>query len=478
MTDKNPSHMHFIGIAGTAMGTVAVELSSRGYKITGSDVNVYPPISTLLNSKTIEYSTSFDSENLSPVPDLVVIGNAVSRGNPEIEHCLWKKIPFISLPELINRFFIRNNQSIVVTGTHGKSTTAALIAWIWKTAGRETGYLIGGIPKNLGNGCSFVEKGDFIIEGDEYDTAFFDKRSKFIHYAPDKLIINNIELDHVDIFRDIADIKKTFRHLMSIVPSSGMVLANSDDENVRGLIKEHPVLKNGLVKLVTYGFNDECDFRIQELQYSDRKMDIDIVCPDHSIISISSFLAGRHQAYNIAAAVTAAILNGIDRRFIVEAVLKFKGMARRMDQKAVIDDITIFDDFAHHPTAIKETLTGAKRIFPGKRLWAVFEPRSNTMRRNIFERELAEAFLSADRIIISGINDPEKVPEKERLDPDKLVGLIDGEDRKAYHIEKVDEIINFLVSKLMPGDVLIGMSNGSFDNFHDKLISSLTAAHF
>ncbi|MCP4724224.1 MAG: UDP-N-acetylmuramate:L-alanyl-gamma-D-glutamyl-meso-diaminopimelate ligase [bacterium] len=474
----NISHIHFIGIAGTAMGTVAVELSGRGYRITGSDKNVYPPISTLLDSNSIEYSRSFDTGNLSPEPDLVVIGNALSRGNPEVETCLRNKIPFVSLPELINDLFIGNNRSIVITGTHGKSTTSALTAWIWSFAGKKPGYLIGGIPKNMNNGCRFVEEGDFIIEGDEYDTAFFDKRSKFIHYSPDTLIINNIELDHVDIFRDIEDVKRSFRHLINIVPAVGVIIANYDDDNVREIVEEHPVIKGSLVKKISYGFNDDCDFVINEPRYSEMGMEIDLKDNDGNSMIISSRFAGKHQAYNISAAVIAAINNGIEREVIVEAVSGFKGMVRRMDQKAVIDDIRIIDDFAHHPTAIRETLNGAKQIFPGKRLWAVFEPRSNTMRRKVFEDELVDAFKSADKVILAGINNPEKVNEEERLLPENIIQKLENSGKDAWFIENVEEIVGFLVHELMPGDVVIGMSNGSFGNLHEKLISSLSAAHF
>jgi len=470
----SPGTLYFIGIAGTAMGAVAAALQRDGYGITGSDEPIYPPMSELLAAHGIPCFAGFDAAHLEPAPDLVVIGNALSRGNVEVEAVLSRKIPYVSLPELIRNLFIGQKHAFVVAGTHGKTTTTALLAWIFHCAGHDPGYLIGGVPKNLPANCTRGTGDEFIIEGDEYDTAFFDKRSKFLHYAPEFLIINNLEWDHVDIFSSFSEMRRSFYHGISIVPPYGIILFNFDDTNVRTLIREHPVCAGGLTRSVSYGANDAADWQITRIRDKQGDVTFELSGNVSKPLMVKTGLCGTFQAYNVTAAVAAAVEYGIDADTALDAVRSFSGIQRRADVVGDAAGITVIDDFAHHPTAIRETLRAVKSKYRGRRVWAVFEPRSNSMRRNVFQSALEKALTEADAVILAGTNKPEKAGPGERLHPETVVENMNRSGKPAYYIPGVDEIIDFLNRRLQPGDVVIGMSNGSFGGFHQKLMSRLS----
>jgi UDP-N-acetylmuramate: L-alanyl-gamma-D-glutamyl-meso-diaminopimelate ligase len=479
--------VHFLGICGTAMAAVAAQLKQRGLRVTGSDENVYPPMSTFLAEQGITALSPYAAANLNTVgqPDLVVIGNVISRGNPEAEAVLERRLRYTSLPEVIREFLIRGRASIVVTGTHGKTTTTSLLAWTFQHAGLSPGYMIGGIPLNLGNGCAcpLAETEDgkpkaasspspalrprsfFIIEGDEYDTAFFDKRSKFLHYLPDTLIINNIEFDHADIFPSLDDIKLTFRRLINIVPRNGLVLANGDDPNVREVIARAPC------PVKTFGLGPDSDFRATDVRLT----------PAHSELRITNYalripLLGEHNVRNALAVAAASLHHGLSPEQIQAAFTEFRGIKRRQEIRGEAAGVTIVDDFGHHPTALRETLRAFRIRFPGRRLWAIFEPRSNTTRRCVFQKELAAALAEADGCFVSRVNRIEELPAHERLSPETLVADIAARGRPAHYLADADAIVTALLPSLRPRDVVAVFSNGGFGGIHAKLLQALDAA--
>jgi UDP-N-acetylmuramate: L-alanyl-gamma-D-glutamyl-meso-diaminopimelate ligase len=459
-----PQKFHFIGISGTAMGAVAAALRDRGYGITGSDESVYPPMSTFLEERGIKLHQGYAKENLAVDADVVVIGNAMKRGNPEVEAVLNRKLFYLSLPEVLKNYFLRGKHNLVVTGTHGKTTTTALLTWILEKAGRKPGYLIGGIPKNLGQGARLNDSKYFVIEGDEYDTAFFDKRSKFIHYLPELVIVNNIEFDHADIFKDVDEIKLSFKRLLNIVPENGMVLINGDDRNCV------EVAKDCRAQMVEVGFSKNCAQRIRDLAYS----------PDGSRFRLGDDayeipLSGEFNVRNAAMAATAARFYDVPKAKIDNALKSFQGIARRQEIRGEARGVKVIDDFGHHPTAIAQTLQALRHRFPGQRLWAIFEPRSNTTRRAVFQDELPRAFESADGVFISQVARLEQIPENERLHPEAVVKAIAKDGRPAFYEKNADAIVDRIVPLLEKKDVVVVFSNGSFENIHEKLLRRLRA---
>src|SRR5690242_13695423 len=402
--------VHFVGICGTAMASTAAALREKGIQVTGSDQNVYPPMSTFLAERKIEVISGYTERNLAKRPDLVVIGNAISRGNPEAEYVLDHKLPYCSLPELLKHFFIRGKRSLVVTGTHGKTTTTSLLTWVFEHNGLNPSYLIGGIPNNLSQGARFTDSEWFIIEGDEYDTAFFDKRSKFVHYLPEIAIVNNLEFDHADIFENLDAIKKSFSHLIRLIPRNGHLLGNGDDPNLAPLLNvtHCPVKKFGLGgDYAIYAFN---------LRYG----------PTATEFEIPSFkfhlnLVGELNVRNALAVIACAKHCGLSNKQIQAAFDTFKGIKRRMEIRGIAGGVTVVDDFGHHPTAIRETLRALRIKYPHQKIWAVFEPRTNTTRRNVFQTELADSFADADAVVVSQIARLELLAPEERLDPQKLM---------------------------------------------------------
>jgi UDP-N-acetylmuramate: L-alanyl-gamma-D-glutamyl-meso-diaminopimelate ligase len=457
-----PKSFHFLGICGTAMGAVAVALQERGFKVTGSDQNVYPPMSSFLESKGIALMEGYGAENIPADADVVVIGNAMKRGNPEVEAVLNRKLLYLSLPELLRNFFLRGRHNLVVTGTHGKTTTTALLAWIMEEAGRKPDYLIGGIPKNFGEGARLNDSRYCVLEGDEYDTAFFDKRSKFVHYLPELVIVNNIEFDHADIFNNLDEIKLSFRRLLNIVPQNGMVVVNGDDPNCV------EVAKDCLAQMVEVGFSKNCAQRIRDVSYSSGASRFKL---GDDIFEIP--LVGEFNVHNAAMAATAARFYDVPMAKIASAFKSFSGIARRQELRGEAGGVKVIDDFGHHPTAIGQTLQALRHRFRGQRLWAVFEPRSNTTRRAVFQQQLPEALKLADGVFISQVARIEQIPEDQRLNPQRVVSAIAEAGRPAFYEQNANAIVDRIIPMLQPKDVVVVFSNGGFDNIHEKLLMRL-----
>ncbi len=444
------------------MGSVAAALRQRGFTVTGSDDAVYPPMSTFLESRGITLRQGYRAENIPDDAEIIVIGNAMTRGNPEVEAVLNRKLYYVSLPEVLKQFFLRGRHNLVVTGTHGKTTTTALLTWILASAKLDPGYMIGGIPRNLGQGAFLNDSKYFVIEGDEYDTAFFDKRSKFVHYLPELLIVNNIEFDHADIFRNLDEIKLSFRRLINIVPQNGMILLNGDDPNCV------EVASDCLAQVLEIGLSPNCGQHIRNVDCS----------PTGSRFTLGEEefelpMVGEYNVRNAAMAITAAHFYGVSMQQIREALVSFEGIARRQDLRGEARGIKVIDDFGHHPTAIRETLRALRHRFPGSRLWAVFEPRSNTTRRAVFQRELPDALMLADGVFISQIARLNQIAEADRLNPDAVVQAIRDSERPAFYEPDATHIVNRLVPLLKANDVVVVFSNGGFDGIHGKLLTAI-----
>jgi UDP-N-acetylmuramate: L-alanyl-gamma-D-glutamyl-meso-diaminopimelate ligase len=463
--DQLPKRFHFLGICGTAMGSVAAALRDRGCVVTGSDEKIYPPMSDFLRGKGIALTETYRAENLPEEAEaVVVIGNAIKRGNPEVEAVLNRKLYYRSLPEVLKEFFLRGRHNLVVSGTHGKTTTTALLTWILTVAEREPGYMIGGLPRNFGQGALFNDSKHFVIEGDEYDTAFFDKRSKFIHYLPELLVLNNIEFDHADIFPDLAAIKLSFRRLINIVPQNGMILLNGDDANCVD------VARDCLAPLVEVGFSANCGERIRDVSYSANGSRFSL-----GETTFDSPLSGEFNVRNAAMAAVAARFYGVTPEVIQTALTSFEGIARRLEVRGTVRGVTVIDDFGHHPTAIRETLGALRHRYPGQRLWAIFEPRSNTTRRAVFQQELPEALRLADGVFIAQIAALEQIPAEQRLHPEAVVAALIAAGRMAFYERDAAAIVERIGPLLRPNDVVTIFSNGGFDGIHAKLLDALRA---
>jgi UDP-N-acetylmuramate: L-alanyl-gamma-D-glutamyl-meso-diaminopimelate ligase len=456
-----PGSVHFLGICGTAMGSVAAAMAEQGIKVTGQDTNAYPPMSTFLEEHGIRVIAGFDPSDI-PAADFVVIGNAMSRGNPAVEAVLERKIPYLSLPETLRFFFLQGRHNLVVTGTHGKTTTTSMLAWILEHAGVQPSWLIGGVPANLGRGARLGPSKHVVIEGDEYDTAFFDKRAKFLHYLPELVIVNNIEFDHADIYRDLAEIQLSFRRMLNLVPSTGMVLVNGDDPVAVETAADCPA------PVLEVGFSENCGNRILEPAHRPDGSSFHLFGEDFFIPMVGDF-----NIRNAAMAASAARFYGIEAGLIREALATFKGIKRRQEVRGTVRGITVIDDFGHHPTAIRETLRAIRARHPAARLWALFEPRSNTTRRAIFQDALPTAFTDADGVFIAKVARLEQLDESDRLDPLKVVSDLQAAGKQAFHEPDADSIVARLSPLAAKGDIVIVFSNGGFGGIHEKLLRDL-----
>ena len=446
------------------MASCAAALQRQGYHVTGSDQGAYPPMSTFLESEGIQIVSPYTEENLAHKPDLVVIGNALSRGNPEVEAVLDQKLPYCSLPELLKEFFIRGKRSIVITGTHGKTTTTSLMAWVFETAGLNPSFLIGGVPLNFGFGARFTESDWIIMEGDEYDTAFFDKRSKFVHYLPEIGIINNLEFDHADIFTDLAAIQLSFKRFINIVPRNGLLLINGEERNLESITKvDHCPIQS-------FGLNSENHFSAEDVKLGPEGSEFTVQGNRYSLPMV-----GRLNIRNALAVISCALHCGIPVEQIQAALASFQGIKRRMEIRATVNDITIIDDFGHHPTAIQETIEALRLGYPDRHIWVAFEPRSNTTRRNVFQHELAAALAGADAVLISQVARLHLLEEHQRLNPEQLVNDIREAERDCHYYEDADQICDHLTEHCQPGDVVCIFSNGAFGHLHEKFEASLKA---
>ena len=443
------------------MGSVAAAMKDRGFIVTGQDAKVYPPMSTFLESKGVVITPGFRGEDI-PHADIIVVGNALSRGNPAVEAVLNRKLAYLSLPEALKQFFLRGRHNLVVTGTHGKTTTTSILAWIFESAGLAPGYLIGGIPANLGQGASLRESKYFIIEGDEYDTAFFDKRSKFIHYLPELVIVNNIEFDHADIYSNLEEIKTSFRRMLNIVPSEGMVLLNGDDPNCLDVARTCPA------PIVEVGFSPNAGNPIKNVAHSSDGSSFDLIGERFEIP-----LSGDFNIRNAAMAVSAAHYYGVPFAQIRQALSSFQGIKRRQEVRGTVRGIKVVDDFGHHPTAIRETLAGLRSRYGSARLWAIFEPRSNTTRRAVFQNDLPCAFEEAFGVFIAKVARLDQLPENERLNPERVVADISATGKPAFYEPSADDIVERIKPLAAEGDVIVVFSNGGFDGIHQKLLDRL-----
>jgi UDP-N-acetylmuramate: L-alanyl-gamma-D-glutamyl-meso-diaminopimelate ligase len=463
-TSAPDKHLYFMGICGTAMGSVAAAFRDAGYRVTGSDTQVYDPMKSFLEGRGISILDGYKAENLPDDVDLYVIGNAQSRGNPEVEEVLRRKLHYVSLPELLREQILRGKRNLVVTGTHGKTTTSSLLAWILESAGRKPNFIIGGIPENLGQGARITGSDLTVLEGDEYDSAFFDKRSKFIHYLPELVIVNNLEFDHADIFDNLDAVKKTFSHLVRLVPENGIVLLNGDDANALEVFE-----KQGHSPMKRVGIGAACEARITEIDY---RADGTAFALEGERYEMG--MNGEYNVRNAAMAITAARFVGVAPETIREAVAAFRSVKRRQEVRGVTArGITIVDDFGHHPTAIREAIAGMRKRFDGARLWAVFEPRSNTTRRRVFQEALPEALGQADGVCLAAVARADKLAEEERLDTDLLMKTLRDQGLPAFYEPDADAIVTRLEAEARDGDVIIVFSNGGFGGIHEKLLQNL-----
>jgi len=465
MVGQKPGRGHVLGISGSAMAPVAGMLKERGFHVTGSDVNVYPPASTLLDSLGIRWNEGFREENLQPAPDLVVVGNIVARGNPEIEYILDERIPYCSMPQLLEEYFIPGHTSIVVAGTHGKTTTTAMLAWIFQVAGRRPDFLVGGVLRNFKERSYGLGGGEeFIVEGDEYETAFFDRGPKFLHYHPDELILTSLEYDHADIFPDLAAIALQFRRLVNLVPRRGRILIWGESAELR------ETAAKAFCPIETFGLTPECDWYAGDILWQDSATEFRVVFHGSEVTRIRISAAGRHNVLNALAAVALAYGRGVECEAIEQALATFEGVRKRMEIKGEARGVLVVEDFAHHPTAIRLTLEAARTRWPSRKIWAAMEPRSNTMRRKIFQNVLPEALMIADAVLVGPVNRAQLLEEEERLSPEQIADSLLERGRPARAFESADEIAEYLGDNAKTGDVVMVLSNGSFDGLSGKLL--------
>ena len=469
-----PLHIHLSGICGTAMASLAGLLQLKGHRITGSDKAAYPPMSDLLRSLNIPVMDPFAEENLTPLPDLVVIGNALSRGNPEVERVLDERIPFASMAALLHEEFLKGREPLVVAGTHGKTTTTSMLAWIYQTAAEtrpelEPSFLIGGVAENFGTSFQLKPTKPFIVEGDEYDTAFFDKGPKFLHYFPDGLILTHVEFDHADIYADLDAVKTAFKRLVNLVPRRGLIVAYDASANVS------ECLAKAFSRVERYGFTAQADWQLRNLRYEAGLMRWEIWHKDELWAEPAMKMAGEHNALNATAAAALAFGQGVAKESIVQALASFQSVKRRLETRAEVDGVTVIEDFAHHPTAIRETLRTLRAVHPKARVWAVLEPRSNTLRRKVLERELVESLEVADRVVLAAVYQQARIPEDERLHPEDVVAALNRKGTPAQLLENADAIVAGIAPQLQPGDVVAILSNGGFDGIYEKLPAALRA---
>ena len=466
-------HIHLIGICGTAMASLAGMLHGQGHRITGSDAAAYPPMSDQLRAMGIEPLQPYDERHLEPAPDLVVIGNAISRGNPELEAVLDHRLPFTSMAALIHDEFLIGREPLVVTGTHGKTTTTSMLAWIYEVASRTRpelapSFLIGGVAENFGTSFAVRETQPFLLEGDEYDTAFFDKGPKFLHYFPQAAILTHVEYDHADIYPDLAAVKTAFKRLVNLIPRGGRLVAYDGSTNVTECVAK------AFCPVERYGFCHDSFWRLTDFQ-AGAVTRWTLLCKGEHFADLELPMAGEHNALNATAAAALAAGQGIDAPAIVEALRTFRSVKRRLEVRAEVGGVTVIDDFAHHPTAIRETLRALRGAYPGRRLVAVLEPRSNTLRRNVFECELVESLAVADEVVLAAVYQGGSIPELERLDPDRVVASLKGRDVPAQVLADADAVTAVLSRTLRSGDVVAILSNGGFGDIYNKLPAALRA---
>ena len=461
-------HIHLIGICGTAMASLAGLLQQRGHIVAGSDNAAYPPMSNVLASLGIELKQPYSEANLDPRPDLVIVGNAISRGNIELEYVLDKRIPLQSMAATIHDEFLRDRESIVVAGTHGKTTVTSMLAWIFETASIaqpefQPSFLIGGVAENFGTSFALRDSRPFLLEGDEYDTAFFDKGPKFLHYFPDAVILTHVEFDHADIYRDLEDVKTAFKRLINLVPHRGKVVAFDASTNVDECVAR------ALCSVERYGFSDRAKWRLTGYSQQAELATWTVLRDGELWAEFTMPLAGEHNALNATAAAALAFGQGIRPDSIIQALRSFRSVKRRLEVRAEVGGVTFIDDFAHHPTAIRETLRALRSRYAGRRLIAVLEPRSNTLRRNVFEEELVDSLRLADEVVLAEVFQAANIPASQLLHPENIVARLREKGTPARLMRDADAIATALTIDLRQGDVVAILSNGGFGNIYEKL---------
>jgi UDP-N-acetylmuramate: L-alanyl-gamma-D-glutamyl-meso-diaminopimelate ligase len=461
-------HYHFTGICGTAMASLAVLLKNRGHQITGSDENVYPPMSDFLQDNGIEIQSPYGVENLKPHPDYVVLGNALSRGNLEVEYALEKHLHYLSMAELLKNDFIRNNRSIVISGTHGKTTTTSLAAHVLHQCQKPTGFMVGGIAENFKASSKDIKDGYFVIEGDEYDTSFFDKRSKFFHYLPDILIINNIEFDHADIFKNLDEIKRSFSLMLRQIPQNGLIIVNGDDPVAL------EVANSGFSPVIAFGKQKNNDAIISNFETkTDGNCSVFTLEYQNRSFPLKIPLMGEFNAYNATAVSLMALNEGLTIEEIQKSLLTFKNVRRRLQLVSTSEKNMVFDDFAHHPTAIQATIGAVRKKWPNHRIHAVFEARSNTSVRKFHQDRMAQVFSEADHVIFYKLHREAKIAPEDRLDLDQVVLQLRNMKKKAHLIKDLDDIVDHVVKCVTPGDIVLVMSQGAFGGIQHKIAQRL-----
>ena len=465
------SHIHLIAVCGTAMGSLAAMLEEQGHRVTGSDDHVYPPMSDFLRESGIEVQAGFDQARLNPAPDLTIVGNAVSRGNPELEAVLSRRIPFASLPEVLRDFFLRQRHRVVVTGTHGKTTTTAMIAHLLAAAGRNPSFLIAGMPGNFPRPYRLGQGEHFVVEGDEYDSAFFAKFPKFLFYLPDLLLINNIEFDHADIYRDLADIERVFAQVINTVPADGLILANGDDPVVARLLPRSPA------QVQTYGTEPHNHWRAVGIEAAGLCQTFSVLEAGTERLSLRLPLSGSYNVCNALGAVGAGLRAGLTETEVTEGLESFRGVRRRQEILGRVGGITVIDDFAHHPTAVARTLEGLTLSFPGIRLWAVFEPASATNARDVFEERYLEAFAAAHQVVLTAVPRPDRCGDDPPFSPERLACALVDSGLPACFTPQPEDVVSRLTDSLEAGDAVVFMSNSGFGGIQKLLLSALQEKH-
>lgn len=451
------------------MGSLAGLLREAGHLVRGSDEAVYPPMSTMLAERGIQVLNGYHADHLEDRPDLVVVGNVASRSNVEAVAAVASGLPFLSMPQAISRLFLEGRHPIVVTGTHGKTTTAALMAWLLQSAGREPSFLVGGVLRNFDRSFGLGAGDDFVIEGDEYETSYFDKGPKFMHYRPRTAILTSVEFDHAEMYGSLDAVKAAFRGFVALIPADGRLIHCIDDPNVREV-----VVSSSICARESYGTGDSAHWRGSIVGVDAEGMDLKVLRDGRPFGNFRSPLSGVQNLRNILAVTAVAHARGLDSGEIGEGLRSFAGVRRRQEVRGTVGGIVVMDDFAHHPTAVRLTLDGLRQRYCDRRLWAVFEPRTNTSRRSVFQQEYAESFDAADRVIVAAVDHPERAPEGQRFSPDLLVADLQARGRDASFLPSVSEIVKRLVGEARPGDVVVVMSNGSFGGIHGRLLEGLS----
>ena len=459
--------IHIMGICGTAMAALAGMLKENGYAISGSDSQVYPPMSNFLKQIGVKVFSGYHPENLDHRPDLVLVGNVITKINPEAQTLAANRIPYLSMPQALSWFYLSARRSLVITGTHGKTTTSSMLASALYDAAQDPTFMIGGILQKFNTNYRIGAGPFFVLEGDEYDTAFFDKESKFLHYQPEVAAITSLEFDHADIFDDLDAIKRSFRKFVSLLPPHGLIVANLDDDNVREVIIEAPCA------IQSYGLQPDRDWQVTNIRPSAEATVFDLVYENKRFKDITVNLAGRHNCMNATAVI--AIMNhlGLDIPAIHKGLQGFSGIKRRQELRGIVNSISVIDDFAHHPTAVLETLHALKHAHPQNRLIAVFEPRTNTSIRTIFQKAYGDAFDDADISVIKEPSHSKPIADGNYFSAAKLADDIRLKGGKACAFDDTDSILDYLRETAMPGDVIAILSNGGFDNIHERLLQIL-----